>query len=58
MQLNAQISIDNEVPSLRKKLNISEQTAFSTYFINFSCTFPRKSRIIFYVINVSKVNIQ
>lgn len=58
MQLNAQVNTDNEVSGIRKKLNISQQTVFFTYFINFSCTFPRKSQIIFYGINVTKVNIK
>lgn len=58
MQLNAQNSIDHEVPGIRKKQSISEQTAFFTHFINFSCTFPRKSQLIFYGINVSKVKIK
>lgn len=67
MQLNAEIIdseiidseiIVSEVPGIRKKLNISDQTAFFTYFINFSHTFPRKTQIIFYRINVSKVNIK
>lgn len=48
MQLNAQISIDSEIPGIRKKLNISEQTAFLIYFINFSCIFPGKNQIIVY----------